>query len=195
MDLNDLYQSLATFWDKISPVLFTHLVAFASIWWIRGTQFNILPRFLSYLGSYRYKKWREVLDEFSLRPTLPYLLVIGFLIYLTLFNSLLLDSLNFRPISLVYSESEFWEENRPVTEILEIATYKGNPNIRVWEVLYAKQTFLEVFQVRYPEQFKSSVNWLVTHYIKWLTYYKCAILFLILYLASRQFFLKSVACQ
>lgn len=33
--------------------------------------------------------------------------------------------------------------------------------------------------MRYPEQYKSSVSWLVTHYIKWLTYYKCAILFLI----------------
>jgi beta-lactamase class A len=180
MDLNDIYQSLASFWDKISPILISHLVALLALRWMVGTRLNVYARLKAYLASDKYTRWKEVFDEFQLRPKLPYLIVIAFLIYLTLFNSLLLDSLSFRPLSIVYSELDFWEENRPLDQLVEIASYTNNPNIRFWEIALEKQKFVEAFRVRYPEQFRSSVSWLVSAHGKWLTWYKCAILFLIL---------------
>jgi beta-lactamase class A len=177
MDLNDIYQSIATFWERISPLMFAHLIAFLAIRWIAGTRLNILKRMESYLASARYTKWKTVLDEFDLRPKLPYLIVIFFLIYLTLFNSLLIDSLDVRPVTLTSSELEFWEENRPFDQMLEIGTYAGNPNIKFWEIAYEKQNYLQAFRGRYPEQYRSSITWLITDYGKWLTYYKCSILF------------------
>src|ERR1043165_512717 len=101
MDLNDIYQSLASFWDKISPIFISHLIALLALRWMIGTRLNVYARVRAYLKSSNYTRWKRVFDEFQLRPKLPYLFVIGFLIYLTLFNSVVLDSLDFRPLSLV----------------------------------------------------------------------------------------------
>ncbi len=144
-----------------------------------GARFNALERLKSYLASENYLKWKAVLDEFELRSKLPYLFVILFLIYLTLFNSLLLESLDFPPITITYSEMEFWDENRPLDRILEVGEFGKNPNIRVWEINYLKQNFLQEFQTKHPDQYRSSVTWLSDRYGKWFTYYKCSILFLV----------------
>jgi beta-lactamase class A len=193
MNLNDIYESLATFWGRISPLLFAHLAGFLAIRWVTGIRINnILPRIESYLASDTYKRWKAIFSEVDLAPKIPYLLVIAFLIYLTLFNSLLIDSLTFRPVSIRYSELDFWEESRPLDEILTIGSYTKNPNIRFWEIALEKQRLMDAFRVRYPDRFASSVNWLVSDYGKWQTYYKCAILFLpfVLLLAAVQIYRK-----
>jgi hypothetical protein len=66
-----------------------------------------------------------------------------------------------------------------VALVAVVASFTGNPNIRFWEIAYAKHNFTDAFRVRYPDQFNSSVSWLLTSYGKWLTYYKCSILFLL----------------
>jgi beta-lactamase class A len=180
MNLNDIYQSLASFWDTISPIFISHVIALLALRWMIGTRLKVYARIKTYLASGKYKRWKVVLDEFQLRPKLPYLVVIAFLIYLTLFNGILLDSLSFRPLSIVYSEMDFWEENRPLDQLVEIAGYTNNPNIRVWEIANEKQKFVDKFRERYPGRFSSSINWLLSTYGKWLTWYKCAIVFLIL---------------
>ncbi len=179
MDINDIYGSISTFWNNISPILFAHLIAFLAIRWTVGSHLNTIERVKGYLATNKYKEWRGVIDEFELRPKLPYVFVIIFLVYLTLFNSLLLQSLDFHPITITYAEMEFWDENRPLDQILEVGTFGKNPNIRIWEINYLKQNFLQEFQAKHPDQYRSSVSWLSDLYGKWFTYYKCSILFLV----------------
>ena len=120
------------------------------------------------------------MDEFELRPKLPYLLIIALFIYLAIFNSLFLNIISFQPIEITYSETDFWMENdAAINDLVEIAGYSGNPEIRFWDVYHLKENYLQEFQAKYPEQYRSTVNWLSNSSGKWLIYYKCSVLFFI----------------
>lgn len=191
MNLDEFYKSIASFWDTISPILFAHIIALLAIRWIAGFRWNISGRMESFLSKDRYKRWKNILDEFELRPKIPYLLVISIVIYFVLFNSLLLDSLiDFPPIRITYSETQFWEENRPLEELAEIGSYGKNPNLHVWEIHFFKDNFLQDYRTKFPDHYRSLVSWLSELYGKWLTYYKCSIIFLAFVLVLTFFYMR-----
>lgn len=180
MNLDEFYRSISNFWDIIAPILFAHIIALIVIRWIAGVRWHLLDQMESFLNTERYKKWKGVLDEFELRPKLPYLLVICVIIYFVLFNSLLLDTLaDFSPITITYSENDFWDESRPLDDIADIGSYSNNPQIHVWEILSLKQNYLQDYQTRYPDHYRSLVTWLSEAYGKRQTYYKCSVIFLL----------------
>src|SRR5947208_14666897 len=127
MNFDEIYKNISSFWETISPIFFAHIVALIAVRWIAGFRWHILSSAESALSTDRYKRWKTVLDEFDLRPKLPFVAVIGILIYLVLFNSLLINPVSsLTPISVAYSETEFWEGNRPLDELAEIAAYGSN---------------------------------------------------------------------
>ena len=67
MDINDIYGSISTFWDSISPVLFAHLIAFLAIRWTVGGRLNTIERVKSYLATDKYKEWKVLDLSFSPR--------------------------------------------------------------------------------------------------------------------------------
>lgn len=179
MNINELYQSIATFWDKISPLLYFHIVALLVLAWIYGNNWYILERLEYFLSSEKYARWKKILDEFSLRPVIPYTLLIIFFLYLSLLNNVLGLFDGFGPLSIVYSETEFWRESRPLTQLVEIASYQSKTDLKVWEIYYIEQKFLEEYKSQYPEKYNSLVGWISKDYGAWLQYYQLSLLFLI----------------
>ncbi len=81
-------------------------------------------------------------------------------------------------MSITYSETDFWRENRPIVDLIEIGSYGTNPDIRIWDVEHLKDKFLEDFRNQYPDRHRSLIGWLNDRFGKWLTYYQLSIFFL-----------------
>ena len=180
MNIDELYQSISRFWGNISPLLYFHIIAIIVLVWLYGNNWHLLDRIEQLLSTERYKKWRKILKEFSLFSKIPYIVLIIFLMYLSLLNNVLGMFGGFGPLSLVYSEIEFWRESRPLNELVDIASYQNNTNIRVWEINSIEQKFLEEYKTQYPEKYASLVSWISKNYYSWLRYYQLSLLFLIL---------------
>jgi hypothetical protein len=89
---------------------------------------NIKKAIENYIQSEGFKRTKGILTEFELWKKLPLLLVIGALIYLTLFNSItgLMDSVRVFPFNVAYSNPDFIKEYEPKENFFEIAKYSGN---------------------------------------------------------------------
>ena len=83
----------------------------------------------------------------------------------------------FRPLTITYSETDFWRESFPLQDLIEIASHGNNPTIELWEVFDLKEKYLEEFRSRYPDRYNSRIAWLSRLYGKWQTYYKLSLFF------------------
>lgn len=179
MDLNEIYRSISGFWDSIAPVFIAHLIALVFIQWIRQGNFKVLP-YLEYLiTTDTYKRWVKIFDEFEQKSKIPYVVIILLLIYFVIFNNAL-NIMTLLPIvKISYSEQEFWEENRPILDLAEIGSYGKSADLKIWEISYMKNNFLEDYKNQFPGDYSSSISWHSREYFKWFTYYRISILFFV----------------
>lgn len=179
MDLNELYQSIATFWEKISPLLYFHIAAILVLNAINGNNWFILERIEQFLLSERYTRWKKVLDEFSLRPAIPYTLLIVFFTYLSIVNNVLGTFGGWGPFSIKYSQTEFWEENRPLSQLVEMASYQSATKLEIWEIYSLEFKFIEQYKAQYPQTYETLTKWIWDEFTSWQKYYQLSILFFI----------------
>lgn len=180
MDINELYQGISNFWERISPLLYFHFATILVLIGLYGNNWYILERIEHFLLSERYTRWKKILDEFSMRPVIPYLMLIVFFAYLSLLNNVLGVFGGFGPFSIVYSQTEFWRENRPLDKLVEVASYQTESDIKVWEIYNVEQKFLEEYKAQYPQKYNSLSKWIWDDFGAWLKYYQLSLLFLIL---------------
>ncbi len=178
MDFSQFYNSISSFWESIAPIFYSHVLAFLAIIWILKPRLHIASRLKIALRSKSYKRWKTVFDEFELRNKLPYLAIVGTIIYFALFNNIILTTLDDLSITNVsYNQTDFWRENKPLDDLVEIGSFSSNPKIHIWELENLKSTFLEGYKAKYLDYYNSNINWLVEKSGKWLRYYQCAITF------------------
>lgn len=179
MNIDELYQGMLSFWNKISPLLYFHFFALLVLVWIYGKNWYLLERIEYFLKSERYIRWKKFFDEFSLRPVIPYVVVIVFFLYLSFFNNVLGMFGGSGVLSIVYSQTELWQESHALNQLVEVASYQSNSDIKLWEVYEIKQKFLEEYKTLYPEKYQSVVNWISEDNGTWIKRYKLSLLFLI----------------
>ena len=179
MNLNELYQSIASFWENISPLLYFHIAAVMVFNGLNGSNWQILNRIESLLRSDTYGRVKKILDEFSLRPAMPYMLLIVFFTYLSIMNNVLGMFGGFGPFSITYSQTEFWHENRPLDNLVEIASYQAKNKVEIWEIYTLEMNYLEKYTSQYPEKYNTLTNWIWNDFKLWQKYYQLALLFLI----------------
>lgn len=176
MNLDDLYQNTIGFWESISPLLVTHTIAIVVIIWTMGSEWHILERAEYYINSDKFRRWKKILDEFDLLPKIPYIALVGCFLYLAVFNSAIGLLSNFEPMSIGYSEMDFWEENRPLDDATEIASYQTVP-LRLSQVLSLKEKFLADYRAKYPNEYQSYIGWLSKPFGVWANYYRLSLIF------------------
>ena len=186
MNINEIYNSLADFWNAIFPVFLLHVFALIAIRWVLGVRLDVLGRMEGVLGADAYKRWKSVLDEFELRSKLPFLMLIALILYLVLFNSLVLGSLGDLSItSFRHSETDLWWDSRDIDRmrLAEIASYAENPEIRAWEIAIVKESLLNDYRGKYPQLYEGHIKWTQDQFSKWYKYYETSIVFLIFLVA------------
>lgn len=180
MNFDEFYNAISSFWNSIAPIFYSHVLAILAIKWVLNFRFQIAGRFETFLNTEKYKKWKVTLDEFELRSKLPYLAIVGIIIYFSLFNNIILTTLNDLSItSISYSQTDLWTENKPLDDLVMIGSYGKNSKIRIWEIETLKNNLSEGYKAKYPEYYRSNVNWLIDKSTKWIRYYECAVAFLI----------------
>jgi hypothetical protein len=177
MNLDELYQSISSFWSRISPIVIAHIVGLIAIRWIGGVRWHVLEWLEYRLETERYKRWGKILDQFALKPKIPYLILIGLFFYFSLFGGLLNLFAGFSPVSIVYSETEFWRENRPLRELTELGSYGNRADLHIWDIHQLKQNFAEELRAKYPERYRSLIGWVSDSYGEWASYYRLSLLF------------------
>src|SRR6185436_734174 len=128
MNVNELFNDVSSFWDTISPVLYFHFFALLFLIFIAGVKVNLRTRIEKYQESQNFTRTKTILENFELWKKLPFILFIGVLLYLVVFNSVVssLFSIPIKPITVAYSEFDFIEESPMQNELLEIAEYSGD---------------------------------------------------------------------
>ena len=180
MDLQGLYESIANFWNTIFPVLVAHLFFLSGWFWVTGSRVNLLVTLEAVLESKYYQRWKKILDEFQLRPTLPYLTLFLLLVYLVVLGNAVefIAGGLLSPFSIYYNEPQFWLETNNrliVDQIIELYSYQSNPSATVWDVSGFKNKMLETYSVDRPELYKAFFDWQTEKYKLWNTYYQFSI--------------------
>lgn len=184
MDLQAVYESISKFWNQISPILIAHVIFFMAWLWIRKSNLNLLVSIEKALETKTYQRWKQVFDEFSLRPTIPFLSILIILTYFVILGDTLsfLAGGLFSPLSIRYSEMEFWQEtynDGVIYQIADLIAYHGNVDSsvdsKVYEALDFKNNMLEEYRTRYPSQYDAFVNWRAEQQGEWNRYYQLSI--------------------
>jgi hypothetical protein len=166
MNPNDFYSDVASFWSRIAPILFFHLAVLAALRYIGRVRFGVRERIEQAMQGETYQRRKAVLAEFNLWTKLPYLAIVAALIYLVLFQSVVdwATGLRGTPLSISYSEAEFWAESGRAGELGDVLQYAPARYTDVGRALEVKDAFLEEYQAKYPERYRSLVGWVREEY-------------------------------
>jgi hypothetical protein len=91
----------------------------------------------------------------------------------------------FSPASIVYSETDFWKESYSAStnnRLMELASYQSNPNANLRDIYLFKTAQEEIYKTKYPERYKSMVDWINRPFQIWLKYYKLSILWFLIFI-------------
>lgn len=180
MDLQAIYESISNFWNEISPILIAHVVLLIAWFWIKKSKINILAPIERLLESETYKRWKKILDEFQLRPTIPFLFIFLAIVYFVVLGNILdfLVGGFFSPLSLVHNEADFWLETNDRNvfyQIVDVGAYQNVENPDIDEIVQFKTKKLEEFKAKYPDRYDSLISWRIQDTKKWNQYYQLSV--------------------
>ena len=180
MDLQAIYESISSFWNQISPILIAHLIFLIAWLWLRKSDMNLLEPLEKVLRSESYKRWKTIFDEFNLRPAIPLLSILIVLIYFVILGDVLefLAGGLFSPLSVIYTETDFWRETNNesiIGHIADIATYQGNADSSMSKIHDFKTRMLEEYKGKYPTRYHSLIEWRTERQGKWNRYYQLSL--------------------
>jgi hypothetical protein len=178
--MNEFFSDLSNFWERIAPYIVAHVLALLTLRFMVGLRFNVATRAETFLASERWGKWKKVLDEFELRPKLPFLAVLFVAFYFVLFQTAesLLSQTQIPPLSFRHSEEAFWMDSKPFHDIVELAVLRNDPDdSEIWKLTQFKRTALRELELKYPAAYQSAAGWRAKDSGRWSTYFRLALLF------------------
>ncbi len=163
MELNDIYEQINSFWDKILPVLILHLVGIWLLNKIVRLRFNLRDRIEIYIKSEKFTKSKALLEEFNLWTKIPYFIIFGGIVYLVVFNNISngLSKFYISPVRLIYSETQIWDRSwKRDLAIIEYCRDSTLSRLNTGDLYFYKNQYLEIFKNKYPDQYKSRIKWI-----------------------------------
>lgn len=182
MELNDFYDQINGFWNRVLPILLLHFFAYLMYFKVIGLKFSLKDRIEKYSQTDNYKRTKRILEEFSLWTKIPYFLIVGIIIYFVVLDDITdgIEDLFISPIELRYSETEIWD--RQWKNNLAVINYYRDTTLNsgINGLHFYKNQKLEVYKNKYPDQYRSRINWISRDLVIVGKYYNLLIVFLII---------------
>lgn len=186
MEINDLYNQFTSFWERIFPVIIFHVIALLLLIRIGKINLNLKNKIEAYTKTESYKSNKKLLEEFQLWSKIPYLLIIAFIIYLVVIDDVVgrIQKTMPEPIKLVYTPTELWKNSH--IESLAIMTIHMDSTIskisysEISDLHNFKELQLEILKTKFPERYKSRIEWISKKTGKSTRYYQFTLLFTLL---------------
>jgi hypothetical protein len=161
MNLNDIYTSIRSFWQSVAPLIYAHVVFLLALRYIAGVKLDLRARLNQWTTTAEYQSGKNLLTEFELWKKLPWLLIVGSLIYLTLLRDGLsiMQHAGVPPLRVAYSEEQFWIEAKPINLIEDVLRFAPRDRARYWQVLMQKEQLLDEYKAKAPDRYQRNVGW------------------------------------
>jgi hypothetical protein len=106
MNVNDIYTDITTFWESIYPIIVFHIIFYFVAKLMFGS-LDIKGQLEKCVASDSFQRTKKIMEQFELWTKLPFIILLGCLIYLALFRSFtdLVSSIPVVPFRMTYSET------------------------------------------------------------------------------------------
>lgn len=161
MNLNELFSEISSFWSKIFPLILLHILAYGIFQYVFGKR-DLQGRIQTFTSSSYYNIFKNNMEKFELWKKLPIILAVGMFIYLAILNTAIDASVQLPiPFYVVsYSESELIEDMYNYPGIAEVGSYQKDSIVNVEQLRVMKDEFMQLYKTKYPEEYRSLINWL-----------------------------------
>lgn len=167
MDVNETFEQFGNFWGKVYPLIIFHIVFYLMYNWI-FEKFPLRDFIARLLESDRYIRFKVMLRNLEMLKTMPFILLGGILLYLTIFRNVveLSTDVNVFPLSFTYSPSKLIQSNAVRDQVLTVMLYNKEKDTiehyssRPEKLFYFIEKQRDEYKAKSPEIYERYCGWL-----------------------------------